>query len=42
MASFARFLDPLEVENVRAYLIGEAKNAGHPTLSPQAQTLEHP
>lgn len=42
MASFRRFLSPSELEDVRAYLLSEASNAGHPTAFAQPKAPAHP
>lgn len=42
MASFRQFLKPSEVEDIRSYLLIEARNAAHPAGSAQSQVLAPP
>lgn len=42
MAPFGRFLGTAGLENVRAYLLAEARGAEHPRPAPQPEALEHP
>jgi hypothetical protein len=42
MASFGHFLRAQGLENIRTYLLTEARDAAHPAPSAQPEALEHP
>lgn len=42
MAPFGQFLGASKLESIRAYLLGEARGAGHPQPAAQPDALEHP